>query len=113
MYAARKHGFTAVPVIHGIAAVVTAATCLEAPCKLLTPLCSRGGKCAYRNALFVPQYTVWLYSGNMLFRKDSNCTATESSLPTLRLLRELMKTSPATAKVAKANVLFGSEVIGA
>lgn len=54
MYAARKQGFTAVPVIQGMAAVVTTATCREAPCKLLTPRCNRGGICAYRQARLRP-----------------------------------------------------------
>ena len=48
MYAARKQGFTAVPVIQGIAAVVTTATCLGFPCRLLKPLCSLGGMLSYK-----------------------------------------------------------------
>lgn len=46
-YAALKHGLTAVPVIQGIAAVVTTVTSLDAACKLLEPLCSLGGMSAY------------------------------------------------------------------
>ena len=47
MYAARKQGFTAVPVIQGIAAVVTIAMCLGSPCRLLKPLCNLGGMLSY------------------------------------------------------------------
>ena len=46
-YAARKQGLTAVPVIQGIAAVVTTATCLGSACKLLSPFCSLGGMFAW------------------------------------------------------------------
>ena len=52
MYAARRQGLTAVPVIQGIAAVVTTATCLAAPCKLLTAPRMRGGMLSYAKPIY-------------------------------------------------------------